>query len=398
MPADTLLTLLFFFLAVAIGWTASRFFQTRTRSKSPSGVGPDYFKGLNYLLEDKHDKAIEVFISMMEVDNETVETHFALGSLFRRRGEVDRAIRIHQNLIARPNLGRQHRDQALFALAEDYLRAGLLDRAEKLFEKLSEHSGKRPEALIKLISIYEQQQDWQQAAAARRNLPPGRSQQNEQIISHYHCEMAQEAFLKRDYVTARQHLKRSQQSGPWLLRGALMRATIAQADDDPKKAGKLLRKIVEHDGTFLTEVWPQLRDTLEHDGAPDAFDQYLAKLVKKRPALSPEVAYAAIVHSDIAHPTASRCVLEFVRSHPALYDALCAMQLMTRDTAPQAPALQRVAAGVRVLLKNRAAYLCADCGYASDRLYWQCPSCKNWDTIRPNTRVPIKRLALAAGK
>lgn len=399
MPADSLLLLLFFFLAVAGGWFAARYVDARRRRRQGGpGLNPGYVKGLNYLLDDNHDKAIEVFISMMEVDNETVETHFALGSLFRRRGEVDRAIRIHQNLIARPNLGKAHRDQALFALADDYLRAGLLDRAEALFEKLAENPDKRAAALDKLVTIYEQEHDWDKAAAARRSLPADHPQHRPQVISHYHCELAREALAKCDYVTARQELKRSQQGGPWLLRGALMRAHIAQVENDTKTAARLYKRAVEHDGAFLTEVWPALREVCEPGDGRASFARYLETLLRKQPAMAAEIAHAAIVHEDLSGEPVRRCVADFMVANRTLREAIGHMGLLDADGRLPDAALDGVAAGLRVLLRNRAAYKCVECGYASDQLYWQCPGCKNWDTVRPNTRIPEKRLALAADK
>jgi lipopolysaccharide biosynthesis regulator YciM len=396
MPADSFALLVFFFIAAACGWAASRFFS-RTRAREPrANINPDYLKGLNYLLEDNPDKAIEVFVSMMAVDNETAETHFALGSLFRRRGEVDRAIRIHQNLIARPNLGREHRDQALFALAEDYLRAGLLDRAESLFEKLAGQSSKKTAALEKLTSIYEQQKDWNQAIAARRKL--GGNDENDRIIAHYYCELASESFERRDETGARQFLKKAHAGGPWLVRGALMRAAMAARDGDVRTAQRLYRKVIEHDARFLTEVWVALREVFEPNSSSRGFSTLLDALVRKKPAALSQLAYAAIVHDDLELEAARTGLLEFLQTNSTLNEALSAMQVVDADLPPNRDQLERIAGGLRALLRNRAGYLCAHCGYASESLYWQCPGCRTWDSIRPNTNIPGDRLALGSGK
>lgn len=160
---------LLLFLAAALGWLFAKL-PNRTNHGSGKPISREYYKGLNFLLAEKPDKALEVFIRMVEVDSETVETHFALGSLFRRRGEVDRAIRVHQNLIARPNLKREFKTQALFALGEDYMKAGLFDRAENLFLELSRDRRFQRDALNHLVAIYEQQKDWDQAVTAFRQL------------------------------------------------------------------------------------------------------------------------------------------------------------------------------------------------------------------------------------
>ncbi len=398
MQADSLLVFLLLFLAAGAGWAGARWYFGRRRETPSRPVSPDYLKGLSYLLEDKPDKAIEVFVSLMEVDNETIETHFALGSLFRRRGEVDRAIRIHQNIIARPNLPRTQRDQALYALAEDYLRAGLFDRAEKLFDRLVASSSLKTAALAKLTRIYEEQKDWNQAISARRRRPDGRSAENEQIVAHYYCELAEDAMSQRDLVAARQLLKKARSIGPWQPRGALMRARLALAEGDKKTASRLFRRIVESDGRFVTEVWPALREGLEDGEGRGSFGRFLDTVIRKQPAMDYDVAYGAIMHGDVASAPAARCVERFVRDSPPLRAALTELGSVTADEPLEGEALQRVAAALGALLRNRSAYLCSDCGYRSDQLYWQCPSCKNWDTIRPNTRLPVERLALAGGK
>ena len=174
------------------------------RAKSPAGetLNADYIKGLNFLLNEQPDQALEVFLRMVEVDDETLETHFALGSLFRRRGEVDRAIRVHQNIIARPNLSAMHREHALVSLAEDYLGAGLFDRAEKLFLELRESSGYRVRALHKLVRIYEVTHDWEQAIAVFRELEKCDSELEQAgQVAHYYCELAAQAAQERDFAT-----------------------------------------------------------------------------------------------------------------------------------------------------------------------------------------------------
>lgn len=396
MPADSLALLVFFFIAAACGWAAGRFFSRSPRQTPQRSINPEYLKGLNYLLEDNPDKAIEVFVSMMAVDNETVETHFALGSLFRRRGEVDRAIRIHQNLIARPNLGREHRDQALFALAEDFLRAGLLDRAENLFEKLADQSSKRSAALEKLTSIYEQQKDWNQAICARRKL--GGNDASDRIVAHYYCELAREAFDRCDDAGARQLLKKAHSTGPWLVRGALMRAAVAQREGDLRTARRLYRKVIEHDARFLTEVWASLRAVFESNSSARGFSTLLDSMVRKRPATSSQLAYAAIVHSDIELEAARDGLLGFLETNSTLSEALTAMKVVCSDQPATDDQLECIASGLRALLRNRAGYLCEHCGYASEKLYWQCPGCRTWDSIRPNTEIPVDRLALGSGK
>ncbi|MCK5360007.1 MAG: lipopolysaccharide assembly protein LapB, partial [Gammaproteobacteria bacterium] len=162
---DPVWLLLLLPLAAISGWIASRQDERIRSRKCGADIPSDYFKGLNLLLNEQPDKAIEVFIKVLEVDSETVETHLMLGNLFRRRGEIERATRIHQNLIARPKLDRYQCSQALFELAQDYLKAGLLDRAENLLLEYAEVEKDPEPALRQLLYVYQQEKEWDQAIA-----------------------------------------------------------------------------------------------------------------------------------------------------------------------------------------------------------------------------------------
>ena len=200
MPTEsTFILAAIFLILAATGWLLGYFGE---RDEQPP-LNIDYLKGLNFLLNDQTDQAVEHFLKMVRVDSTTIETHFALGNLFRKRGEVNRAIRIHQNIIARPDISNQQRDQAFHSLAKDYLHAGLLDRAEILFTRLSVDSDYRQEALFNLIKIYEQEKEWQKAIEVSQKLSKlGDKISCEHQISHYICELAEEAISAENYKEA----------------------------------------------------------------------------------------------------------------------------------------------------------------------------------------------------
>src|SRR5688500_15748614 len=212
MPADPpLLLIAALFVAAAAGWFFGRYrsghrFGGAGRTDPANKLSEEYFRGLSFLLNEEPDKALEVFLRMVDVDNETVETHFALGSLYRRRGEVERAIRIHESIMARPSLSDEHRLEAMFALAEDYFRAGLFDRAEVSFRQLAESDARRVPALRYLLRIYEQQRDWDHAIAVHTELTALASPEQPTAIAHYHCELAEQARERGDIDAARAHL------------------------------------------------------------------------------------------------------------------------------------------------------------------------------------------------
>ncbi|NNF96569.1 MAG: tetratricopeptide repeat protein, partial [Halobacteria archaeon] len=187
-----MLEILFFLLPIAAlsGWWLGRRSKARRQEESSLELPSSYLRGLNYLLNEQQDKAIDLFIQLLDVDNDTVETHLALGSLFRRRGEVDRAIRIHQNLIARPTLSKEQRMQALFELGQDYMRAGLLDRAETLLGELIGNEPHTVAALQHLLDIYQQEKDWDKAIQIAQRLESRTGQSKRNLIAQYYCEKA----------------------------------------------------------------------------------------------------------------------------------------------------------------------------------------------------------------
>ncbi|MBT8143237.1 MAG: tetratricopeptide repeat protein, partial [Gammaproteobacteria bacterium] len=197
MAPETLLLGALLFVAVVAGWLLGRR-QRSTPSHRSASAPVDYYRGLDHLLRDESDEAVSVLQGMAEADPGVVEIHFALATLFRRRGETDRAIRVHQDLLSRPRLSNRHRAQALLDLAEDYLKAGLFDRAEALFRQLAEQNIYRAKALRRLIDVYERQRDWQQAAETRVKLAAIEAGEHDPIIAQYYCEQAAEALQRQD--------------------------------------------------------------------------------------------------------------------------------------------------------------------------------------------------------
>lgn len=225
---NTLLLGFLFVIAAGIGWAVARYTQSgRVEERAERKYARRYFEGLNFLLDEQPDKAAEVFASMAGSEEEDIDVQFALGHIFRRRGEVQRAIQIHQNLLARPGLSRSHRDRALYGLADDYLKAGLLDRAESLFEEVSGSPTRGEEALRKLIRIYEQEREWQQAVAAQNRLASISRRDDESVVAHYYCELAEQAEAAGDLDKARELLQRARHADRDSPRGRLMRARIA---------------------------------------------------------------------------------------------------------------------------------------------------------------------------
>jgi lipopolysaccharide biosynthesis regulator YciM len=326
---------------------------------------------------------------MAKVDDDTLETHFALGHLFRRRGEVERAIRVHQNLLARPNLNDEQRHQALYALGEDYLGAGLYDRAEKLFLEVSDSDTASNAALERLVYIYEREREWKKAIETHRRLEV-QSGEKSGKVAHYYCELAEQALHDGNPNLARDYLKNTIRSETGALRGTLIRAAIAKSEEDYSQALGLYQQVLERDRSFISEVLPDFYACFKATDRLAEFEQYVSKLSQSGPLAASEIAHAAIIGDLMESPELVRCVENFVLGDPILGSLVDAEELQSADREQRAAALKRVAGALRKLALSNARYRCTNCGYSTQRFIWHCPSCKLWDTTRPIQRFPVE--------
>jgi len=368
-------------------------FGEREEEEQAPPLNIDYLKGLNFLLNEQTDQALEHFLRMVRVDDKTIETHFALGNLFRRRGEVDRAIRIHQNIIARPDLAAEQRDQALHSLAKDYLGAGLLDRAEDLCVRLAAGSRYQVQALDNLVKIYEQEREWEKAidAAQRLEVLSGRSLGLQ--IAHYYCELAEEAAGEKDFSAARAFVKKAQSGRPRTMRGALTRAHIARDTDDDKTALKLYHRIIEENTYLIAEALPEMVTIYQRANATAALEKALRALLAKHPERRSLVAYTAIINDLGGIGVIDECVEQYMLNEPTLGEFVDLQQLSAGGAeGAHDSALAKVRGALSKLARSTPRYQCQECGFSSQRLLWQCPSCRDWETQRPASRVQFDTL------
>jgi lipopolysaccharide biosynthesis regulator YciM len=392
MPTEKALILAGLFLLLgAAGWISGRFGERDDEDKPPP-LNIDYLKGLNFLLNEQTDQALEHFLRMVRVDDKTIETHFALGSLFRRRGEVDRAIRIHQNIIARPDLASEQRDQALYSLAKDYLGAGLLDRAENLFARLSEGSRFQVQAFEALCRIYEQEHEWEKAIDAGKKLEVLGGRSLALQIAHYYCELAEAAAGAGDYASARQYVKKAQAGRPRTMRGALTRAHIARDTEDNKTALKLYHRIIDENTYLIAETLPEIVSIYTRENAVKELERALKALLAKNPEMASLVAYTAIVNDIGGIPVIDECVEQYMLNEPTLSEFVELHNLSDAANTEEESAFTKVRRALSKLAAATPRYQCQECGFSSQRLLWQCPSCREWETQRPASRVQFDTL------
>lgn len=368
-----------FFLALAVGYGMGRWrFRARTADKQFSNSREQrYIEGLNQLLNEQPDAAIDTLISALDVNENTLETHFALGALWRRRGEVERAIRIHQNLMARPSLSPEHLAQAQLELGLDYTRSGLLDRAEALFKELSAspYSPVKSTALQHLVKIYEQEQEWNQAIEAaealchkklKTDVPYWRHMQ-----AHYCCEMAEPLIAAGADERARAWLSLGQAYEREHPRVLIITARLELSLGRPAQALRLLRQL-DNEEALLIDVMPMVLEGYGRLGDSAAAQEYLAELYQQSrlPGLLPYMAGRA--YDDGGDRAAIEFIVRELRAHPSLNHIAQLLDAVGAEAVPYAP--------IRPILTEYLGFTfhCRSCGFEGTQLYWSCPSCKTW--------------------
>ncbi|BEE17347.1 lipopolysaccharide assembly protein B [Aeromonas enteropelogenes] len=381
-----MLELLFLLLPIAAGygWYMGRRSVRQDTQKQSNQFSRQYVAGLNYLLSDESDKAVDLFIQLLEVDSETIETHLSLGNLFRQRGEVDRAIKIHQNLVAR-QLTREQRQLALQELARDFLAAGLLDRAEAIWKELCEDSDFEETALAQLLIIHQQLREWGKAIEVAVRLQQFQGKKLAEPISHFYCEQAENALREGNQGEALAKFKRALGINPACARASLRLAELAMAEGEYERASKELLRVFEQDMDFASEAIPKLLQCYQQLGRSQALIPILEKAVEEHAGVSVTLALAKLVEERDGLSQARELVLRQLRRHPSMkgFYQLVGFQLASAEEGPAKESLELLQQLVGEQIKIKSTHKCRQCGFATHSLFWQCPSCRQWGSIKP---------------
>ncbi len=344
----------------------------------------DYLVGLNFLLNEEPDKAVDVFIKMLEVDSNTVETHLAVGKLFRRRGEVDRAIRIHQNLIARPQLDKAYREQSLYELGQDYFSAGVLDRAERIFLELVSLKEYTVPALRALLDIYQQEKAWESAIQTANKLEVAAKKNMRLNIAHYYCELAEIAFSKGQSEQANQYLNQALEADSDCVRASLLQARIEMKNADYKTALKSLKKIQNQNPDYLSESIDHLASCYEELDEEGKLVSYLMQMLEQYPHVPVVLILSERIRKRKGDKVAAKYVADYVRRYPTLRGLHLFINLYISSAEGRARddliILQNL---MKKLLADKPDYQCVSCGFSGKTLHWLCPGCKQWSSIKP---------------
>ncbi|MDX2507857.1 MAG: lipopolysaccharide assembly protein LapB [Gammaproteobacteria bacterium] len=352
---------------------------------SPSfALTSDYFKGLNYLLNEQTDKAINVFVGMLEVGEETVDTHIALGNLYRQRGEVEQAIKIHQNVIAKPSLSLSKRNDALYELARDFMHAGLLDRAENLFQELIQKQSRVPSALKYLLSIYQQEHDWEAAIITAKKLESASNKSYSSQVAHFYCELAVLRRKKGNTKEALELVKKALGTDKQSVRASILEGEIERELGNCKAATRAYRRVEQQDPLLISEVLESLLQCYKELDNSKEMKTYLEHTLKKYGGITSILLYAEQIRQTTGDKSAAFFIVESLRKKPSIrgLNHLIEISLdFTKGTAhDNLLILQEI---TNKLLENKPVYQCTQCGFNGKSMFWHCPSCKSWSSIKP---------------
>lgn len=371
--------LLLFPLFFGLGWAAARV-DIRHLVKESRALPRSYFQGLNFLLNEQPDRAIESFVDAVKVDPQTIELHFALGSLFRRRGETERAIRMHQNLLDREDLPQDLQLQALAELGQDYLKAGLLDRAEEVFDKLRD-SSLANDAKRNLLEIYQLEKDWEKAIAIAGELPDVASQRE---VAEYHCELAAAEMIRSRPDEALRHLLTALERNRKCVRASLLQGDLELQQNKLALAIECWQRIEQQDPAYLALVAQRLLEAYRKLDRRDDGLQLLRGYLESYPSLDLlDVVFQLVLESEGAD-SAYRLVRDELKRNPTLlgFDKLLEARLLVASPENR-PDLDLAKSIVQGYTRRLARYRCDNCGFKARQFYWRCPACGGWETYPP---------------
>ncbi len=384
---DTLFLFVVIFVSVAAGWLAGRVRVSqlpRSEERGDEDLRKTYFQGLNYLLNEQPDQAIDSFVSALEVNSETLETHLALGSLLRRKGEIERAIRVHQNILARPGLSAANQQYAQYELARDYIGAGLLDRAERILESLVSAGGAHAQASrYLLIEIYEDEREWQKALDASQSMVSGRfrrrSTDGATSRAHYCLELADDAKARHDFTLAEHWVKRAFEEDKHCGRADLFAIELAILRNKPNDALSILKSMSAKDSRYL----PEGIETLDRLNVDVERKRQFLEHVHKKAGSSWLVAMAKVIELTQGQREAAEFLGQQMRKHSSIRGLLLLTKYHVLNSKGEGRAnLELLESLLQQLLDGRPLYRCTQCGFSGKKLHWHCPSCRGWGTIK----------------
>ena len=380
-------------IALMIGFFLGRRHSKNKQYTSVDPITGHYFKGLNFLLNEQPDAAIDTFIQALEVNSETLETHLALGKLLRKRGEVDRAIRIHQNLLARPGLTVHQTHQAQYELATDFVKSGLFDRAEGLLEELVVKEGPyKVSGLKRLLEVYRDEKEWEKGLSILQKLSGSRLSRSYDdwapIRAHFCCELAEVDIIDQDYLGARQWLRQALSFHRQSVMANLLLGRLEIAVGHFSKGVAQLEKVISQNPDYISEVLPYLSEAYQRLGNFQEYYRFLTTLNHNHQDASILLELSELIARIDSELAAAEYVAKEVVKHPSgvgLHKLLDYYLSFTDGKTKEY--LLSLRSVMEKVIDNNMYHQCRHCGFKGRQLHWLCPSCKSWGSLKPKKAV-----------
>ncbi|EOF4364781.1 TPA: lipopolysaccharide assembly protein LapB [Providencia stuartii] len=372
-------------VAAAYGWYMGRRSAQQDKQQHANRLSRDYVTGVNFLLSNQQDKAVDLFLDMLKEDSSAFEAHLTLGNLFRSRGEVERAIRIHQSLVESAALSFEQRLLATQQLGRDYMAAGVYERAENMFQQLTDEVDFKQSALQSLLAIFQLTSDWTKAIETATKLVKLGNEELRENIAHFYCELANQHLGSDDLDGALSLLNKAEQADKNCARVSIMKGRIFIEQEHYDKAINVLKQVYEQDRELVAETLPLLYDCYQQIADMDAWEVYLRQCVAGNTGAVAELYLADIIVEKQSHEAAASYINDQIQRHPTmrLFYRLMDYHLKEAEEGRAKESLILLRKMVGEQIRTKPDYRCHKCGFTSHSLYWHCPSCRSWDTIKP---------------
>lgn len=378
--------MLVYFLGLIISAYLGYRLRTILTQEKNAPYSSEYFLGINFLLDNETDKAVALLLKPLESGQNTAQAYITIGKLFRKHGEIESAIRIHQHLVSSTKLSKKFHDEALLELAQDYLSAGLLDRAERFFLDLVEANAHLPAALKGLLDLYSQEKKWLQAIEMGTRLEKIDNKSQGDLIAHFHCELAERAKQKKDIQVALTYLQDALILNPHCVRASLLQGELYFELGEYELAIESLKQVEAQDPDYLPLTIQKLADSYQKLGKPERLVQDLRKLLKQYPSLPVVFILLEPLCSWKGKALASEMLLEYLKQFPSLRGLQTWLMLkisMIDSLDAKQSDLKATHQIIGKILESDSHFKCQSCGFSGHLLFWHCPTCKSWGSMKP---------------
>ncbi|MCI2284388.1 lipopolysaccharide assembly protein LapB [Colwellia sp. MSW7] len=382
-----MIELLFLLLPVAMAY--GRFMGRNSIKQKDQTIKQDlsikYSTGLNYLLSNQKDKAIDSLLDALKVEDDSVEAHFAMANLFRKRGELDRALKVHEHLVRHGNLPTKDKQQAVFELGKDFLSAGLYDRAETMFNKLLKSPDYGLKSLNYLLQIFQSTKDWQQGISHQKLVVKFNDKRLLHTLANFYCEQATSAFEQDKFIEVIELLEQALKLDPNSCRANWLMAKIYENHKQCELACKCYQDIYQQDKEFFPDVIDQMHKCYLHLDASDEFFRFIKKVYDETASSSALISYLSYVEKKHGNKKAKEFLLSALKRRPTIrgFKHLVKMEMKQADDVDNKASLDLIKELIGEYLKIKHRYSCRNCGFNSSTHYWSCPSCHEWEQLKP---------------